>query len=282
MTPHTPSTGITRTRNARTRSPRTRNARTDFLLACLLAVALCSAASAQGQPSVTAAPYESDILAARPVRTLLGLSLGGYAFQHLGSFSPNCTCSYEGETGARFHVGLELSRQYPKAGVAFLLALQYRDFSAIFTQGGTRIEIVQGGGEEEITYERTSDVKLRSLHVIPGIAWYLPTTPVYLSAGIDIGMPLRARYNNIERITSNHLFYDGSDTHTLFPESDIPGGTGLDLGLAIGLGMDIYLSDHVFLTPVIGATIPLSPVSSEDGSWRIMSEHAALLLKVRL
>jgi hypothetical protein len=231
----------------------------------------------------SALPYESDILAARPVRTLLGLSLGGYAFQHLGSFSPNCSCSYSGEKGLRLHAGLELSRQYPKAGIAAFVAVQYRDYSAVFTQRGTELRSeAETGVLVETAYERNANVELRSVHVIPGFAWYIPTTPAYISAGIDIGFPLRARYDNVERLTGGQLYYDSTATHTLMAERDIPGAQGLSVAVAVGIGMDIYLSDRLFLTPALGAAIPLTGVSDEDTGWRVMSEHAALILKVRL
>jgi hypothetical protein len=268
----------------------TRAASSRIVISLLMALAIFSLPSSavaqwmSGARSAPSEPYESDILSARPIRTLLGIVVGGYAWQHLGSFSPNCDCSFSGERGTSPMFGAELSVYYPKIGLAFKLLGTYHDFSAVFTQTGRGWRTVTGDHDSVlIDYERTSDVKLRYLRLAPAVAWYIPYTSAYLQAGVDVGISLKSRYNNVERLlTPGYVYYDSTRVNTLLYDQDIQGTPSLRFDLSVGAGVDIYLSDRFYLTPQVGVTLPLAPVSSRQGKWRITAEYAALIVKIRL
>ena len=241
---------------------------------------------ASAQYHAGAVPYESDILDARPVRYFVAGAVGGSAAQHLGSYSPACDCYFSGERTIGLTYGGEIGIQYPKLAFAIKTLVLYRDYSADFTRTGRRRATVIGGsGDEELDFRNTSNVHLQSLSIIPMLALYLPPSEFFLLGGIDIGVMLEARYNHLEDIlTPGYTYYDGSTRNTLKADSDIPGGKRLRVALTGGLGVDVFLSERILLTPEAGISYPLTGVSTgaKDSDWKVMSEFAILLLKVRL
>lgn len=237
------------------------------------------------------APYESDILSARPVRYLLAVGGGVLAYQHLGSFSPNCDCNFSGEKGTRALFGAEFSVHYPKLGFAVKGLLLYQDFSADFSYNVTRMSVVVGDDPDiPVQYLKSSSVDLQYLSLTTSAVWFFPYTQMYLSGGLEIGYSLTSEFDHIEEIkTPNVYYYDGSTKTTLLPKSEIRGADGLRFGLAVSFGVDITLSSRIFLTPEVGGVIPLTSVTSENNpqtvqqnNWRVVTERAMLFLKVRL
>lgn len=230
------------------------------------------------------APYESDILSARPVRYLLGLGIGAYGFLHRGSFSPSCDCEFSEEDGIRFMFGGEFRVRYPKLGIAYGVFVSYYDASATFTREDVRRSLVVGDWDDvDVRYRSTSDVVLRWISVTPEFLWYLPRSEFFLSAGAEFGIPLEARYDHVENIlTSDITYHDGSTENLLLAEQDIPGGAGLRIALAGAIGYDFYFTPMVGVTPRVGLTLPLTSVSSADEGWSVLTAHALLMLNLRL
>lgn len=257
-----------------------------FRITIFCTAALLYTVVLQAQPRFepgTPAPYESDILSARPVRVYLGVALGAYAFQHQGSFSPACDCEFSGENGIHVLYAGELSVQFPKLGFAIRGLVSLSDFSAEFNREESRMSVPVGDGPDVlIDYRNTSNVKLRYLNIAPSFAYYFTQTDLYLYAGLEFGIPLEVRYDHIERIlTPGYAYYDGTTENVLLPETDIPGG-GLRLALPFGVGYDFHLGSLIVLTPQAGVSVPLTPVSTQHSSWRVISEYGMLLFKVRL
>lgn len=230
-----------------------------------------------------AAPYESDLLSARPIRNWLGIGLGGSAFWHNGTFSPNCNCTFGGESGGGPMFALDFSRDYPKLGFALRALVTYYDVSADFNYEETRRTVLVGDNEDiDVRYHKSSDVALRYITLTPSFAWYLPKTPLYIQAGLEVGFPLEYRYDHHERILTPDLaYFDGTTERTLLEESDIPGGDKLRLALAVGAGVDFQLSSGIMITPQAGFNLPLTKVSSVD-SWRVSTAYGLIFLKIRL
>ena len=86
---------------------------------CMLLPLLSLSAAAQAPERAANTPYESDILAARPVHYMLGVGPGMMYNMHGGSFSPSCDCIFSDEDGSRFHFAAEFLVRYPKVGVAY-------------------------------------------------------------------------------------------------------------------------------------------------------------------
>lgn len=251
-----------------------------------VALAFCAAVPVRAQMPGPApvVPYESDILAARPIRTYIGLALGVFAFQHQGSFSPSCDCEYGGERGTRVLAGPEFSVHYPKAGIALKGMILYRDVSATFMQRFSRRPSIVVGPDPDVLldYERWSNVKLAYIDIMPSVAWYPIRFPVFLAGGIDLAIPVSSAYDNNERIISEgYAYVDGTRQTVLFRESDIEGGGSPRLDIHVSTGIDLYLSDHVYLTPQAGLILPLGAVSSKDPDWKVFTEYAVLVLKYR-
>ena len=232
-----------------------------------------------------AAPYESDIIAARPVRQLLGLILGGYAFQHQGSFSPNCTCRFSGEKGVRPLFGIDYGIHYPKRNIALHAGLQYHDYAADFSYAQQRLTRIVGSGPDTLVdYRKYSHVRVRMWRLSPSLEWYPTRSGVFLLGGFDIGYIIAGRYDNIERIETPGFEYpppEGGQSTAIMAERNIPGNRRIAAGVMLGAGIDIRLSDHFILTPRVTATVPLTTVSSDDPSWTILSEQAAFILYYR-
>ncbi|MCZ7555288.1 MAG: hypothetical protein M5R41_02645 [Bacteroidia bacterium] len=250
----------------------------------MLAVLLLIPTLAGGQNySSGMVPYESDILSAKPVRTWLGLGVGGYGFWHNGNFSPNCDCSFGGEKGGAPMFALDVTRDYPKLGFAIRALLTYYDVSSEFSYEETRRTVIVGDEpDQDVRYRKTSDVTLRYIAFTPSFAWYFPQTPIYVQGGLELGFPLKYRYDNVERILTPDLVYnDGSSQMTLLAESDIPGGKSLRLAAALGAGADLQLSSMIMITPQVGVNLPLTTVSSDD-SWSVTTVYGLLFLKIRL
>lgn len=252
------------------------------LLACVLVLSPC----ARGQQTVRtlSAPYESDVMTARPVRYWLGVILGGNGYFHRGSYSPNCECAFSGESGARFSPGLAFIVEYPKLGLSVSFAAHYHDYSARFAYTETRNSIFIGNDPDSLVeYEKSSDVSLQYIRLVPSLFWYIPYTSVFFSAGLDLGFPLHARYDNRERIvTPGVLYKDGGSEITLLPEQDVPGGKNIKVSFALGVGGDLRLTTWLTLTPRLAASLPLSSVSSEDPSWKVLTVQGDLMIRVRL
>jgi hypothetical protein len=160
----------------------------------------------------------------------------------------------------------------------------YHDVSATFRQAFSQRSTIVIGQDPPplLDYERWSDVTLTSIDLLPTVSWYLPRLPIFISGGLDIAIPLKAVYNNNERIVSEgYVYLDGSNTTLLLGETEIPGAGRPRLDLHVAAGIDIYLSDHFYLTPQGGALLPLSAVSDADPSWKVTTEYAVLILKYR-
>jgi hypothetical protein len=256
-----------------------------LLLAAFASVLLHSEGAAQ-ERFIPAQPYGSDILSARPVLYFLGVPLGIMGFQHLGSFSPSCDCEFKEESGMRFLFGGEFSVVFPKIGIAFRTMVAYHDYSADFVRKDTRLsEKVGENPPENVEYENISNVQLRYLTVAPTVAWYIPFTRTFVFTGLEFGFPMKYKYNHIENIvTSDKVYYDGSRTHVLLEETEMPGGSKLRVGIALGIGADIVVTPMLYVTPQAGLTIPLTTVAEDPSKkdWRVFSEYAAVIIKFRL
>ncbi|MCB2206407.1 hypothetical protein KQI65_16810 [bacterium] len=231
-----------------------------------------------------AAPYESDILSARPVRYVLGLGPGAMYYTHDGSFSPSCDCNFSDQSDTQFHFAGEFLVQYPKLGFAYGVLVTYYDVSAEFSREEVRPSIVVGDDPPiDVEYRNTSNVTLQWLSVTPEFLWYIPRSSAFLMAGLELGFPLDARYDHIEHIlTPGITYYDGNTDNVLVEESDIPDGTRMRFAIALGLGYEIHLGPSVSITPHAGLNLPLTTVSSTDDSWRVTTAYGLLMLQLRL
>jgi hypothetical protein len=249
----------------------------------LLPLVVLSAA-AQVPERAEGAPYESDILAARPVHYMFGVGPGMMWYNHGGSFSPSCDCIFDDAEDYRVHFAGELLVRYPKVGIAYGVLVSYYDVSADFTRDETRRSVVIGDDPPvDVAYRSTSNVTLRWLSITPEILWYLPRANTFLQAGLEFGISQRSRYNHIETIqTEGYTYYDGSTENVLLEERPIPGGDGLRLALALGAGHQFDLSPSLSLTPRAGVNLPLTAVSTADDEWRVMTAYGLLMLHFRL
>ena len=231
-----------------------------------------------------AVPYESDILTARPVKYLLGVGIGAYAFLHRGSFSPSCDCEFSDEDGISVMFAGEFRVRYPKLGFAYGIFMSYYDASATFTREEVRRSVVVGDDPfVDVRYRSTSDVALQWLSFTPEFLWYVPRSELFLTVGGELGIPLEARYNHVENIlTPGYTYYDGSTENVLLEEQDIPGGAGLRVALAGAIGYDFFVTPMIGITPRVGLALPLTTVSSEDDRWSVLTAHALLMLNLRL
>ena len=238
----------------------------------------------RGGASVHAAPYESDILSARPIRYWLGLGPGVNAFVHQGSFSPNCDCEFRDQDGTQPTFAAEFRVEYPKLGFAWGVLLGYTRASAEFSVEETRLSVVVGDEPDvPVDYRRTSDVKLQWLSITPGVFWYIPRTMLWLRGGLEVGIPIEYRYDHHESIrTPGVQYHDGTVERTLLAEQDIPGGDRLRLAFAAGIGYDIFVSPAIAITPRLGASLPLTTVSTTDDSWSVLTVHGLVMLNIRL
>lgn len=262
---------------------------TRFAIIAALAAGMSASLQAQDsylmqQVPAFSAPYESDILNPRPVRYFIGLGLGAYAFQHLGDFSPSCDCLFSGEKGTRFYIALQFSIQYPRLGFALRSTASYYDGSAVFTQQVRRESIIVGEPTPVfLDYEKLSNVQLRYISFEQSAAYFIPMTQWFFFGGVSVGFHLDADYDHVEKIlTSGYTYHDGVNTSTLLAKSEIPGGKNLRIALGLGTGFDFVLSSKFTLTPEIGFNFPLTPISTQDTDWRLMTEYGVLFIKYRL
>ncbi len=228
-------------------------------------------------------PYESDVLAARPVRYFLAIGAGAMAFQHLGDYSPLCDCRFSGEKGFKPLFAVEFSIQYPRMGFSIKNMFTYQDVSAEFSRKSMRKSVVVGDNPDiDVEYLNTSNVKLKYISLITSFAWYFPYTQIFLYGGAELGYPLKANWDHVETIlTKGVTYYNGDTKNILLPEGEIPGGKKLRIALAVGLGFDIILSSRIYITPQLGANYPITPISSEDSDWKVVTEYGMIFLKVR-
>lgn len=235
-------------------------------------------------PSASAVPYESDILSARPIRYWLGLGPGANAFLHQGSFSPNCNCEFRDQDGTQPTFAGEFRVEYPKLGFAWGVLFGYTRASAEFSVDESRMSVVVGDEPDvRVDYRRTSDVQLQWVSVTPGLFWYIPRSMLWLRGGLEFGIPIEYRYDHHEAILSPGVqYHDGSTERMLLAEQDIPGGDRIRLALAAGIGYDILVSPSIAITPRLGASVPLTTVSSMDETWTVLTVHGLVMLNIRL
>lgn len=235
-------------------------------------------------------PYESDILSAKPIRYFIGLGLGGLIYQHTGDFIPDpevCHCVFSDYSNSRFHYAAEFSIQYPKLGFALKFLLQYQNFAGKFQYQEEYLAVLPGDNKEVLTrVEKTSNVELAYFSVTPGFAWYIPRWPIFLLGGLEVGFPTVNEYDNLEKIlVPDTLSYTpAGDTNkwTFLEKSGIPEVQSPRIGLHLGLGVDIKLTERLFVTPQAGATLPFTTISSTHSSWKVTSEYGLLIFKYRL
>ena len=255
-----------------------------LLFMCLFVIGASGAGHLQAQQLLSAVPYESDILSARPVRILLGIGPGAMRYSHGGSFSPSCDCVFSDGDGYRFHFAGELLVQYPKVGFAYGVMLSYYDVTTEFSREESRNSVVVGENDDVVVdYRNTSNVPLRWLSITPEVLWYLPRSGLFVQAGVEFGLPGKATYDHREIILTDGItYYNGEVENVLLEESDIPGGDGLRLALALGVGYEIQLGTYVSVTPRFGANLPLTPVSTADEEWHVTTMYTLVMLQLRV
>ncbi len=263
-----------------------------FILVSCFLVVFCQGASGQWrahplpgrsamQPS---APYESDILSARPVWYLVAAGFGAQAYRHEGSFSPSCKCEFSGARDVMFWYGGEFSIEFPKLQLAVKAQLTYVDFSSKFERTGTRSSVIVGDDPDaEVEYRNSSEVQLSYISFAPIVAWFIGGSRFYTQVGLDVRVPVTARYDHVEDIlTSGWTYYDGSTRYTLLGEQDIPGSDRPGFGVHAGIGYELIFSDRVIIAPELSAVVPLTAVSPDHPSWKVATQRFSVYLKVRI
>lgn len=96
-------------------------------------------------------------------------------------------------------------------------------------------------------------------------------TPLYLLAGLELGLPVSNQYDHSESLVTtpiNESFPDGTTKRTYESGADIP-DAATRFALAVGAGYTFDLSDNVHLAPEVSFRYPFTKVSSGDmfDSW---------------
>lgn len=220
----------------------------------------------------------------QPFDFWIGLGPGAEFFQHQGSFSSACDCEFSDQQGMRVTFAAEFRMEFPKHGFGWSILGGYSDASADFVREETRSgTIVTGEPSPELDFRKTAHVQLRWMRINPGVFWFVPSTRLFIRGGVDIGLPIEYRYDQIEQMLSEgYTYLDGSRIRTLLAEQDIPGGDKLRFALTAGIGYDFFLTPSIAITPRLGASIPLTAVSSTDESWSVLTAYGLLMINLRL
>jgi len=125
------------------------------------------------------------------------------------------------------------------------------------------------------------ETTISTLQVEAGIAYRLLDAGVYVSAGPVLTLPLSAHWKQTETITdpSGVVYTEGGTTVVLLDE-DAPDMSAF-LGLRVGAGVMLPVTDALLLSPELHYTLPLGDMQS-DLSWSMSGMDLSVALMLRM
>ena len=219
---------------------------------------------------------EDDILRPVPWRFHTGPFAGAGWVVSQGTFQTLCDCEYGSGDGLGLQAGAFID--YPLAGDLSLFGtFGYRLLTAGYEKSQQRLEFVpnMGGGQFVwVDFDLETQLSLSLVELGVAVKWDLPVDGLYLAAGPELGWVFVDNIEETERIRSAGFTYDsGGRAEQTFMGDALDryyeGALAFRLGLAARLVYILPRHERLAVAPELLMSLPLSPVVSDHGSWRL-------------
>ncbi|MBE0645065.1 MAG: outer membrane beta-barrel protein [Bacteroidetes bacterium] len=221
---------------------------------------------------------EDDILRPVPWSMHVGPYAGGAWILSQGNFNTLCDCEYGSGSGVGFQLGA--FADYPLTNdVSLFATLGYRMLNAVYEKSQQRLEYVpvSGGGDFMwVDFDLETRLSISLMDISLAAKWDLPVKGLYLAAGPEFGLSLLDNIEETETITTPGLTYDsnGQGKQTFMDDNldrYYSDAASFRLGFAARLGYILPIHERLAIAPELSMSLPLTPVASDYGSWRLMA-----------
>ena len=216
----------------------------------------------------------------------LNLNFHSSSFDNLPGY-PCCSPLFESGNGIGFSAGALF--EYPLAKDWLLdIRLGYHTFDGKFTVEDKIGNTVSGFHPEErdepVYVEYIVDSKMAGASLEPTVLYKI-YKGLNASLGFRMAYLLSGSFDQEETITGPDFVTfqeNGQKSRTKFTGEDIPDLSAFQFMLALGIGYDLEIGDHMYLTPEARFYLPFTNVSSSDSidSWKVNTLQLGLALKI--
>jgi hypothetical protein len=219
---------------------------------------------------------EDDILRPVPWSMHVGPFAGAAWVVSEGRFTTLCDCEYEDGSGLGLQLGAFADYPLTKS-LSVLATLGYHRLSATYEKSQQRLEYVpvSGGGDFMwVDFDLETVLSLSVIEIGVAAKWDLPVQGLYIAAGPEIGLIVDDNIEETERIRTAGLTYDTNGrTEQVFMDDDLDryyaDPSTVRLGLAARLGYILPIHERLAIAPELMMSLPLSPVTSDHGNWKL-------------
>lgn len=249
------------------------NERSHALWALLLGLILC-ASPLQAQRNV----LQSDPLRARSliVYDMIGGYMGLSFNTQSGTITTNCDCNFTGAAGTGFVGGFQYER-LTRSGFLWGVTLGYENRSL---EG--RFREIEGLAMTSPTTGQTYTVPIDflntadlSLHYLSAMPYLKLRTlgPFYARAGAVISYVFSSSLEHRKTLETTSVTLPNGESATVslpgYPtgvatiqDGPVPSLNALQVGVTLGVGLDLQVGDGFFLSPVLQYVYPVTTTSS--------------------
>lgn len=249
----------------------------------VVSLSLCFTA-ARSQETLPESPSAQPV---PDVRTFFaGAEAGANLGMSSGSFTAPCACSYEsGRMQAAPVAGIFIEHVLdPRWHVSAVARIAW--FNQDYTENSQLLRFNPDGSEVMLDIQRNATVRTAYASIAVDAKWYTGLSRLYLSAGPDLGFFMQGSFKDEETILTAGYIYPGTKTNRhVYADKDLKEVYDLEsirLGLRLGAGFDIPLSDSWIVSPEAGYLLALTPVTSAQDSWKLSALQGVIRAKVGL
>ena len=221
------------------------------------------------------------------VRTFFaGAEFGANIAMSGGTFTAPCACTYgSGKMQVAPIAGIFVERSIAP-GWHIAAGVRIGWFNQDYTEKAQLLRYDPNGSEVVLDIERKATVRTVYASVAVDAKWYTGLSGLYLSAGPDAGFLLKGTFKDEEAIlTAGYVYPGGKTNRHVYADSDfrdVYDPSPIRLGLRLGAGFDIPLSESWTVAPEAGYLLALTPVASGQDSWKLSALQAVVRVKMGL
>ncbi|MCX6140999.1 MAG: outer membrane beta-barrel protein [Candidatus Kapabacteria bacterium] len=229
---------------------------------------------------------DSDPIAAR--KRLVYSQLGGFVGFGLlsqgGTFTTACNCEFTGGAGAGLMAGLMFER-LTRSRITWGATLGYdnRGVTSRFRETEGVVQTSPSGRTftVPITFLNEAEINLHVLTAMPYMKYHFFDL-FYGRVGASVGYVFSSGLSHTKTLETQTVTFPngeiasvslpgGGNGTVILQNGPVPDLNALQLGIVLGVGMELHLSKKMFLSPVVQYLVPITTISTQGASFTVRS-----------
>jgi hypothetical protein len=228
---------------------------------------------------------DDDVLRPVPAHWFVGPYLGAGYNLSMGRPVTQCKCDYPGGDGGGGLFGIAFD--FPlRSDFSISAELGFQNLNTSYSKLEQRLYVTGPDNDlqyQMVTFLKEADVSLNLIELALLCKWHMGRRHFYVFGGPLAGLVTYDHLLETETAQTAGWHYPGSGSNRQVFFDDglkkIYSAPLLRIALLVGTGYDIPLSARWFLSPEIGLSLPILPVTGSVPGWRIVDCHFLLALK---